>query len=210
MSAFHSTRLLGPVAALATLAGCATTRLDAQWSDPQAAPGSLHGARVMVACEAPDMVIRRICQDRMSAEIAARGGTPVSAPDLPNEVPGQPLAAEQYLAAARSANAKAVLTHFVAEAGVAVNPPPSVSFGIGGFGFGGGGGAVGSGVGVTAPVGSAQANVGYAITSNLLDVSSGHPLLMAKASSPPSGDVNRQIDELTKVVFSAADNAKLF
>ncbi|HUL68115.1 MAG TPA: hypothetical protein VLW55_26200 [Burkholderiaceae bacterium] len=212
MGAFHLKRFLMPVAALAaTLAGgCASTRLDAQWADPQAAPGSLRGARVMVACEAPDMVIRRICQDRMASEITARGGTPVSAPDIPNEVPGQPLAAEQYLAAARSANAKAVLTHYVTEAGVSVNAPPAVSFGIGGFGYGGGGGGVGTGVGVTTPVGGAHTDVGYAVTSNLLETSSGRVLVMAKASAPPSGDVNRQIDELTKVVFSAADNAKLF
>jgi hypothetical protein len=212
MGAFHPTCFLVPAAALAATlaAGCASTRLDAQWADPQAAPGSLHGARVMVACEAPDMVIRRICEDRMASEITARGGTPVSAPDTPNEAPGQPLGAEQYLPAARSANAKAVLTHYVTEADVSVNPPPAVSFGIGGFGFGSGGGGVSTGVGVSTPVGGARTNVGYAVTSRLLDTSSGHVLLMAKASAPPSGDVNAQLNELTKVVFSAADNAKLF
>jgi len=213
MGAFHPRHFLLPAAALAAslAAGCASTRLDAQWVDPQASPGSLHGARVMVACEAPDMVIRRICQDRMASEITARGGTPVSAPDIPNEAPpGQPPAAEQYLPAARSANAKAVLTHYVTEADVSVNPPPAVSFGIGGFGFGGGGGAVGTGVGVTTPVGGARTNVGYAVTSNLVDTSTGKVLLMAKASAPPSGDLNAQLNELTKVVFSAADNAKLF
>jgi len=212
MGAFDPTRFLVPVAVLAVTlaAGCASTRLDAQWADPQAAPGSLRGARVMVACEAPDMLIRRICEDRMASEITARGGTPVSAPDTPDEAPGQPLGAEQYLAAARSANATAVLTHRVTEADVSVNAPPAVSFGIGGFGFGGGGGAVGTGVGVTTPVGGSRTNVGYAVTSTLLDTSSGRVLWTAKASAPPSGDVNRQLDELTKVLFSAADNAKLF
>jgi len=213
MGAFHPTRFLMPAAALAAAlaAGCASTRLDAQWADPQAAPGSLHGATVMVACEAADMVIRRICQDRMASEIVARGGTPVPAPDIPNEAPGgQPPGAEQFLSAARSANAKAVLTHYVTEADVSVNPPPAVSFGIGGFGFGGGGGAVGTGVGVTAPVGGARTNVGYAINSNLLDTTTGKTLVMAKASAPPSGDLNAQLNELTKVVFSAVDNAKLF
>ncbi|HET7527040.1 MAG TPA: hypothetical protein VFK10_13950 [Burkholderiaceae bacterium] len=212
MGAFHPTRFLVPAAALAAAlaAGCASTRLDAQWTDPQAAPGSLRGARVMVACEARDLVIRRICQDRMASEVTARGGTPVVAPDTSNEAPGRPLGAEQYLPAARNANAKAVLTHYVTEADVSVNPPPSVSFGIGGFGFGGGGGGVSTGVGVTTPVGGARTNVGYAVTSNLLDASSGKVLLTAKASAPPSGDVNAQLNELTKVVFGAADNAKLF
>ena len=130
------------------LAGCASTRLDAQWSDPQLAPGSLRGARVMVACEAYDLVIRRICQDQMAAEVTARGGTPVAAPNTTNEAPGRPLGAEQYLPAARNAGAKAVMTHYVTQADVSVSPPSSVSFGIGGFGFGGGGGAVSTGVGV--------------------------------------------------------------
>jgi len=35
-------------------------------------------------------------------------------------------------------------------------------------------------------------------------------LWTAKASAPPSGDVNTQLNELTKVVFGAADSAKLF
>jgi hypothetical protein len=212
MGAIHATRFLLPAAAAAAAlaAGCASTRLDAQWADPQAAPGSLRGARVMVACEAHDMVIKRICQDRMASEVTARGGVPVAAPDTTNQAPGRPLGAEQYLPAARSANAKAVLTHYVTEADVSVNPPPSVSFGIGGFGFGGGGGAVSTGVGVTASVGGARTNVGYAINSNLLDTTTGKTLLMAKASAPPSGDLNAQLNELTKVVFSAVDNAKLF
>src|SRR5262245_27475903 len=148
MRAIHRASSLGLAVSLAMLvAGCASTRLDAQWTDPQAAPGSLRGARVLVACEAHDMVIKRICQDRMASEITARGGTPVAAPDTTNQAPGRPLGAEQYLPAARSANAKAVLTHYVTEADVSVNPPPTVSFGIGGFGFGGGGGGVSTGVG---------------------------------------------------------------
>jgi hypothetical protein len=212
MGAIRRSRFVMAAAVFTTVlaAGCASTRLDAQWADPQATPGSLHGARVMVACEAHDMVIKRICQDRMAAEITARGGTPVAAPDTSNQAPGRPLGAEQYLPAARGAHAKAVLTHFVTEADVSVNPPPSVSIGIGGFGFGGGGGGISTGVGVTAPVGGARTNVGYAITSSLLDTSSGRVLLTAKASAPPSGDVNAQLNELTKVVFGAVDNAKLF
>ncbi len=198
-------------AAVVLLAGCASTRLDAQWSDPQLAPGSLRGARVMVACEAYDLVIRRICQDQMAAEVTARGGTPVAAPNTTNEAPGRPLGAEQYLPAARNADAKAVLTHYVTQADVSVSQPSSVSFGIGGSGFGGGGGGVRTGgVGVTAPVGGGRTSVGYAVSSNVTETSSGRLLLTAKASAPPSGDVNAQLSELTKIVFGAADNAKLF
>ncbi|HEY6514384.1 MAG TPA: hypothetical protein VI032_20575 [Burkholderiaceae bacterium] len=212
MSAICRPRLLLPAcaAAAALLAGCASTRLDAQWTDPQAAPGSLRGARVMVACEAYDLVIKRICQDQMAAEVTARGGTPVAAPNTTNEAPGRPLGAEQYLPAARNAGAKAVLTHYVTQADVSVSPPSSVSFGIGGFGFGGGGGGVSTGVGVTAPVGGGRTSVGYAVSSNMTETSNGRLLLTAKATSPPSGDVNTQLSELTKVVFGAVDSAKLF
>ena len=212
MTAIRPSRLLvhASAAVAVLLAGCASTRLDAQWSDPQLAPGSLRGARVMVACEAYDLVIRRICQDQMAAEVTARGGTPVAAPNTTNEAPGRPLGAEQYLPAARNAGVKAVLTHYVTQADVSVSPPSSVSFGIGGFGFGGGGGAVSTGVGVTAPVGGGRTSVGYAVSSNVTETSSGRLLLSAKASAPPSADVNAQLSELTKVVFGAADNAKLF
>jgi hypothetical protein len=198
------------VAAAVLLAGCAATRLDAQWSDPQLAAGSLRGARVMVACEAHDLVIKRICQDQMAAEVTARGGTPVVAPNTTNEAPGRPLGAEQYLPAARNAGAKAVLTHYVTQADVNVSSPSSISFGIGGFGFGGGGGGVSTGVGVSAPVGGGRTTVGYAVSSNVTEASSGRLLVTAKASSPPSADVNAQLSELTKVVFGAVDSAKLF
>jgi hypothetical protein len=198
-------------AALALLlAGCASTRLDAQWSDSQLAPGSLRGARVMVACEAYDTVIKHICQDQMAAEVKARGGTPVEAPNTTNEAPGRPLGVEQYLPAARNAGAKAVLTHYVTQADVSVSGPSSVSFGIGGFGFGGGGGGVSTGVGVSAPVGGGRTSVGYAMSSNVTDASSGRLLASAKASSPPSADVTTQLNELTKLVFGAVDTAKLF
>jgi len=210
MGATHPSRFLAAAAVATLFAGCASTRLDAQWTDPQLTPGTLRGARVMVACEAHDMVIKRICQDQMAAEVSARGGTPVTAPDTTNQAPGRPLGDEQYLPAARSAGAKAVLTHYVTQSDVAVSPPSTVSFGIGGFGFGGGGGSVGTGVGVTAPVGGGRTSVGYAVTSNLRDTASGRVLLTAKASAPPSADVNTQLSELTKVVFGAADGAKLF
>lgn len=194
---------------VALLAACASTRLDAQWSDPQAAAGSLRGARVMVACEAYDLTIKRICLDRMVAEVSARGGQPVPAPDTTNQAPGRPLGAEQYLPAARSAGAKAVITQVVTQADVSVNPPPSVSIGIGGFGFGGGGG-ISTGVGVSAPVGSSRTDIGYAISSSVIETGSGRLIESAKASAPPSSNVTAQIAELSKLVFEAIDSAKLF
>jgi hypothetical protein len=193
----------------AALAGCASTRLDAEWSDPQRGANPLRGARVMVVCEAYDLAVKRICQDQMAAEVVARGGTAVPGPDEGSGAPVRPLNNDQYLGAARQANAKAVLTHSVTAQDVAVSGS-SMSIGIGGFGWGGGGSSVGGGVGVTAPIGGQQTNTGYAMNSRVTDVGSGKLLWTAKASSPASADVSGQLAELTKVVFGAADKAQLF
>jgi len=195
------------VAAIALLGGCASTRLDAQWADPQLAPGGLRGARVMVGCEAYDLVVRQLCVDRLNAEVVARGGTPVAVPDLPGGTPGRPLPHEQVLAAARAAGAKAVLTQAITVADTA--PGTGLSIGIGGFGVGSGG--FGGGVGVSMPVGSGSpAKTGYAASARATDVASGRLLWTAKASASPSSDVAAQVGELTKAVFGAADQAQLF
>ncbi|MBC7973936.1 MAG: hypothetical protein H7138_03050, partial [Myxococcales bacterium] len=78
----RSNRQLLVIAALA-VAGCASgPQLDAQWSDPQLGSSYLRGARVLVACDAAELVVRQICQDQLAGEVVARGATPVFlAPD---------------------------------------------------------------------------------------------------------------------------------
>ncbi|MFO1219945.1 MAG: hypothetical protein U1E89_16380 [Burkholderiaceae bacterium] len=196
---------LVPLAGAALLAGCASTQLDAQWVDPQLSPGLLRGARVMVACEAHEVVLKQICQDQLAAELSARGGTPVPLADTGSPGPGRAPLSDAALAAARAAGAKAVLVHAVTVADVASGGGMSVS--IGGMSIGGGGGV---GVGVSVPVGTPRSHSGYAIESRLTDAASGRVLLTAKASARPSADVNAQIAELTKAVFAAADQAKAF
>ncbi len=195
------------VTAMALLAGCASTRLDAQWSDPQLAPGSLRGARVLVACESHDLVLKQICLDQLSAEVVARGGTPVPAPDVAVAGPGRAAGNEPYLDAARSAQAKGIITHAVTIADVSSRGGSGVSIGIGGFGIGGGN--VRGGVGVSVPVGSAPPSNGYAISSRVSDAG-GRLLYTARASTSPSSDVGAQLAELTKAVFGGADKAQLF
>jgi hypothetical protein len=200
---------LAPVCAawLTTLlGGCASTQLDAQWVDPQLGPNPLRSARVLIACEAYDMVIKRICQDQLASEVVARGATPVVAPDTTNPAPGRPLGDEQYLGAARSAGARAVLTNYITPS--AVSASPGLTIGIGGFGMGSSG--FGGGVGVSAPIGGGQVTTGYTSNSRLTDATSGKLLWTAKASAPPSKDVPTQMAELMKAVFGAADKAQLF
>ena len=199
----------GHVALLAAaigFVGCAGPRLDAQWSDPGLAPGALRGAQVLVACEAYDAVVKHICQDQLASEVTARGATAVIAPDLVNPSPGRRLPDEQYLAAARNAGARAVLTATLTPSGVGASP--AMSIGVGGFSMGGGG--FGAGVGISAPIGGGQGATGYAVDGRVTDAASGRLLWTAKASTPGSADLNAQLSELAKTVLGAADRAGLF
>jgi len=191
------------VAALA--AGCASApQLDAQWSDPAAAPGLLRGARVLVACDAYEVVVRQICQDHLAREVVARGATPVFL------APGFPVATDrsvdaQLLPAAREAGAKAMMVMTVAVAVQDVSQPFQI--GIGGFGFGSNGSA---GVGVSAPVGGGRVTSGYSANGRVTDVPSGRLVWTAKATAPPSNDINAQMSDLSRLVLGAADKAGLF
>ena len=194
--------LLG--AALA-LAGCASTQLDAQWSDPQLGGNHyLSGARVMVACDTFELVLRQICQDQLAADIASRGGSPVFPPASVAIATDRSVDA-QLLPAAREAGAKAVMVMTLAAAVSDVSP--GVSIGLGGFGFGRHSGV---GVGLGVPIGGGRVTTGYTANTRLTDVQSGRLVWTAKATAPPSSDVNAQIGELSRSVLGAADKTGLF
>ena len=192
-------------AVAALLVGCASTpQLDAQWSDPALGPSFLRGARVLVACDAYEVVVRQICQDHLAREVVARGATPVFL------APGFPVATDrsvdaQLLPAAREAGAKAMMVMTVAVAVQDVSQP--FQLGIGGFGFGSNGSA---GVGVSAPVGGGRVTSGYSANSRVTDVPSGRLVWTAKATAPPSNDINAQMSDLSRLVLGAADKAGLF
>lgn len=190
---------------LMLLAGCAATRLDAQWSDPQLPAGLLHGAKVLVACEAYEPVVKRLCLDQMASELTARGASPVLAPDLPNSTPGRPVPDEQLLSSARLAGARAVwsTTLQIGEQ----SSGSGFSVGLGGFG---GGSHVGGGIGVSMPIGGTEGSNGYAANAKLTAVSSGKLVWTAKASTKPSKDLNGQVGELARTLFEAGDKAGLF
>lgn len=195
----------GAAAVAALLVGCASTpQLDAQWSDASLGPSFLRGARVLVACDAYEIVVRQICQDQLAAEVVARGATPVFL------APGYPVATDrsvdaQLLPAAREAGAKAMMVMTVA---VAVNDvSPGFSIGVGGFGFGR---RSGVGVGVEAPISGGRVTSGYSANGRVTDVPTGRLVWTAKATSPPSSDLNAQMGELSKAVLGAADKAGLF
>ena len=171
---------------------------------PSSAPGFLHGARMLVACDAAELVVRQICQDQLASEVVARGATPVFV------APGFAVATDrsldgQLLPAAREAGAKAMMVMTVA---VAVNDvSQGFSIGIGGFGFGRNSGV---GVGVSAPIGGGRVTSGYSANGRVTDVASGRLVWTAKATAPPSSDVNAQMGDSSKAVLGAADKAGLF
>lgn len=201
--------LCAPLCAL-LLAGCAGSRINAQWSDAQFAGQPPRGAKVLVACQASEPTLRRICADRMAAKVSALGAVPVLAPDssdtadatLPNEA--------ALLQAARQAGAVALLRTQLAPEVVAVAPGPTIGIGIGGFGGSyRSGGSVG--FGMSAPIGGAgTAETGYAAIATLTDVASGRLMWSARASAPPSSDVGQQLSTLATLLLEAARQAGFF
>ena len=187
------------------LAGCASTVVDTQWRNVELPANYLRGATVMVSCETRDELLRRICDEQVAAELSAHGAVPVfAAPGTVAAIePG--IADAQYLPAARGSGAKAVFSVTVGASSTSVSPGVMVS--VGGFGFGRNSGA---GVGVAAPVGGGQVSNGYSANGRVTDVASGRLMWSARASTPPSSDVNAQVADLSKSVLDAAGKAGLF
>ena len=191
------------------LAGCASSRINAQWSDPQFTGQPARGAKVLVACQAADPTLRRICADRMAAKLSTLGAVPVLAPDSSDASADAAPNEAALLQAARSAGAVALLRTQLAPEVVAVAPGPSIGIGIGGFGGGyrSGGGV---GIGVSAPLGGGAAETGWAASTSLTDVASGRLMWSARASAPPSADINQQLATLATLLLDAARQAGMF
>jgi hypothetical protein len=200
---------LWPMVLALLLAACASSQINAQWSDPQFAGQPARGAKVLVACQASDPTLRRICADRSAAKLAALGAVPVLAPDSSD--PAQAAAADEQalLQAARRAGAVALWRTQLSPEVVAVAPGPSIGIGIGGFGGGyrSGGGV---GFGVSAPLAAGPAETGYAASASLTDVASGKLMWSARASAPPSSDLAQQLSTLTGLLLDAARQAGMF
>lgn len=199
-------RLVGATVAV-LVAGCASgPQLAAQWADPQLGPKSayLRASRVLVACDVADLTVRQLCQDRVAAEVSARGATPVF-PGPETQIVTDRSIDGQLLGAARSAGAKALVVLTLTPAITDVSPGFSV--GIGGFGFGS---RSGVGVGVAAPIGGGRVTMGYAANGRVSDVASGRLVWSASASTAPSSELEVQLGELAKTVFGAADASGLF
>jgi hypothetical protein len=185
------------------LAACASTSLNAQWSDPQFAGKTLRGAKVLVACEAADATLQRVCADRMAAQLRSLGALPMPA------TVGDAVDTPGLLQAARASGASAVMRTSLAPATSVATPGPSIGIGIGGFGGSyRGGGSVG--FGVSAPVGGASVQTGYGASASLMDVASGQLMWSANATAPPSSDFNAQMGSLATTLLDSARQTGLF
>ncbi|MEK8030358.1 hypothetical protein AACH06_05930 [Ideonella sp. DXS29W] len=189
------------------LAGCATRSVDAQWASPQLMGSPLQGAKVFVVCEAAEEVMGRICLDKLTADLTARGLTPVARADTAAPPATQARDDARYLPEARAAGAKAVWVASVGPDALAERSSGSgLSIGFGGFGFGRN---TSLGVGVSVPVGGAPA-APYAADARVSDVDKGLLLWTARAGSPPSGDARTQVEALLQRLVGAAGEAKVF
>lgn len=198
---------LSALPALLALAGCASTQVGAQWTDPAFQGRSLRGSTLLVVCEAPDAATKRVCQDQLAAQVTAYGGTPRLAGEIANPTPGREQNPSAYLPAARSAGARAVLSAAVVSDPVAtVRSGPSIGVGVGGWS----GGHVGGGIGISFPFGRARDETGLGLNGALTDVASGKLMWSARASAPAGADTGKQLDELARATLEAASKAGFF
>jgi hypothetical protein len=192
------------------IGGCASTAIQAQWSDPQFAGRSLRGATVLVVCDASAAAIKRICQDQIAARIATSAARPVTAPEVDFLTAEDGQMADKVFAAARRVGANAIWGSIIAPDATVVSPGPTVGFGLGGFGSSGGRhrwGGVGGGVGVTVPVGGERVNTAYAADMTLTDVETERLMWTSKITTPASQDIAEQVAKLAQAGVKAAQQA---
>jgi len=190
----------------ALTAGCATTEVAVQWTDPKFAGRSLRGEKVLVVCESPDVAIRNNCQDDVAAQLRVAGAAPVigSDPGLTAEPSN-----DATLAAARAAGAKAVLKSTITRDVTVVGGGSRIGFGIGGFGGGGFSGR-GGGVGVGIPAGGGQEASSYKSSMVLIDVASAHVMWSGTITTQASENIDTQLHELARGGVEAAQKAGFF
>jgi hypothetical protein len=202
----------GPLsAALATAllaAGCATPRIDGQWSDPAFASRSLRDQTVLVTCRGPDGTLARLCEDRLAAALRAAGARPVTAPTPLDPAGGNEAAAR----AARAAGATAAVAASIAVAAVAPTGygGPSVGFGFGG-GFGGSGARVGfGGIGFSVPIGGVRPQTSFGASTAVVDAASAREMWSVRTTSPTGEDAAVQIAGLARLSVDAMRQSGLF
>ena len=184
---------------------CATTSMDAQWTNPDYQGRNVRGSSVLVACEAQDLTLQRICEDQLAAAVNARGAKATLNSQLPAAAPGASAGNDPYLAAAKRVGARAIV-RMTLNSGqpVAVDSGPSI-----GIGIGGGSGRVGGGAGISFPFGGARVSQAYASETALIDPANGATMWSGRASSTTAQNPTAQITELTQATVQALQSTGL-
>jgi hypothetical protein len=183
------------------LAACATTKMDAQWSNPEFRSVNLRGQTVMVACQARDFTVQAVCEDQIAAQLVTRGAKPVKFVVVN---PGAPPANEVVDAAAKKANASAVFRTTLSTSIPTVSPGPTIGFGVGGGGYRGG--AAG---GISVPIGGGTVSEAYAADTAIVDVATGKLIWSGRATGPTGSDTTSQLSDLTRVTIESLQSAGL-
>jgi hypothetical protein len=192
------------------IGGCASTAIQAQWADPLFAGRSLHGATVLVVCNAQAPAMQRICQDQIAARMLLSGIRPVMATEADLIAAQGEQITDKIFAAARRAGANAIWAASVAPDFTMVSPGPTVGFGIGGFGTSGGwyrSSGIGGGIGVGFPVGGEHVNTAYAADMTLTDIETGRLMWSSRITTPASQDITEQVTQLVEVGVKSAQQA---
>lgn len=185
-------------------AGCASTRVDGQWSDPGFASRTLRDTKVLVSCRGPDTTLARICEDRLADALREAGAQPLRAPQ-PVEAAGGNEAVSRAARAAGAAASVSSVVSIAAVAGPGSGYGPSI-----GFGIGGGSGGIGLGGGFSVPLGGVRAPTAYGSGTVLLDTESGREMWSMRATSPGRDDASAQIAALAQTTVEAMRNSGLF
>ena len=184
------------------LVSCATTQVDAQWTNPEYQGRSVRGASVLVACEAPDLTVQRICEDQLAAAVSARGAKATLNSHL--SPAGTATGTDPYLAAAKRVGARAIVRMTLgATQPIAVDSGPRIGIGVGGGSWGGGGSSVGGGVGIGFPIGGSRVAQAFGAETALIDPTNGATMWSGRASSSTQQDITGQITELAQVTAGA-------
>ena len=192
------------------LSACATTRMDAQWMNPDYQGKNVRGASVLVACEAPDLTVQRICEDQLAAAVTARGAKATLNSQL-SASGSPPAGSDPYLAAAKRVGARAIVRMTLnSSQPVAVDSGPSIGIGVGGSsgGYRGGGGSFG-GVGIGFPIGGARVSQAFGAETAMIDPSNGATMWSGRASSSTAQDITGQITELAQTTVGALQGTGL-
>jgi hypothetical protein len=198
------------VSTAVALAACATTRMDAQWTNPDYQGRNVRGASVLVACEAPDLTLQRICEDQLAAAVSSRGAKPTLNSQLTPAGSAPPAGNDPYLAAAKRVGARAIVRMTVSSGQpVAVESGPSIGIGVGGGSGGYRGGGFGGGIGIGFPIGGARVSQAFGAETALIDPANGATMWSGRASSTTAQNVTGQISELAQTTIEALQGTGL-